>query len=330
MSWVIPDDKEYFVSGTLTIPKMEGDHRHSDWSGTLTLPTTKIPTTSKGEADGPPYEIVLDGQRVVFDKAESVSIQITVRNLGMKKLIAPDLYWGLSVVWDGKEYKRNHKHSVLWDGHAEIMPKTAWRTTFSLSEYLVPAEAWTAGRHSIALRDAFAESNTLTVFIEKSSADQAVREAAWGEPVEGVSVRLRADKTRWTTNETPTFKLDVRNQGQREFYTVQSQETGRLEVDGVWYGWTRGFDFDLKGSGLPPGRKYHDIPVSLGSKWEATPEWRDKTQAPPPQIPLKLLPGKHTIRFAPEIRDLTVKPKPQNKYVPSNPVEIEIWSNPVQ
>src|SRR5204863_9117505 len=46
MSWVIPDDKEYFVSGTLTIPKMEGDHRHSDWSGTLTLPTAKIPTTS--------------------------------------------------------------------------------------------------------------------------------------------------------------------------------------------------------------------------------------------------------------------------------------------
>ena len=95
-------------------------------------------------------------------------------------------------------------------------------------------------------------------------------------------------------------------------------------MDGVWYGWTRGFDFDLKGSGLPPGREYHDIPVSLGSKWEAAPEWRDKTQAPPPQIPLKLLPGKHTIRFAPEIRDLTVKPKPQNNYVPSNPVEIEI------
>ena len=34
-----------------------------------------------------------------------------------------------------------------------------------------------------------------------------------------------------------TFKLDVRNQGQHEFYTDQSQETGRLEVDGVWYDW---------------------------------------------------------------------------------------------
>jgi len=49
-----------------------------------------------------------------------------------------------------------------------------------------------------------------------------------------------------------------------------------------------------------------------------------KTQAPSLQIPLKLLPGKHTVRFALEIRDLTVKPKPQNNYARSNPVEIEI------
>jgi hypothetical protein len=142
------------------------------------------------------------------------------------------------------------------------------------------------------------------------------------KPVEGVSARLRADKTKWTANETPTLKLDVRNQGQREFYTFQAQESGRLEVDGVWYDWTGGFD--LHGSWLPPGREYLDIPLSLGSNWQATQEWRDKTQAPPPQLPLKLLPGKHAIRFAPEIRDLTVKPKPQNNYVPSNPIEIEV------
>ena len=52
MSWVIPDDKDYFISATLTIPKRAGDHPHSDWSGTLTLPTIKIPTASKAEPDG--------------------------------------------------------------------------------------------------------------------------------------------------------------------------------------------------------------------------------------------------------------------------------------
>ena len=113
-----------------------------------------------------PYEIVLHGERVVFDKAESVSIQITVRNLGMKKLIASDLYSGLSVVWDGKEYKRDPKHIGIWNGPGEIIPKAVLGTGFSLSEYLVPAEALTAGRHTIALNDASAQSNTLTVFIE--------------------------------------------------------------------------------------------------------------------------------------------------------------------
>jgi hypothetical protein len=78
------------------------------------------------------------------------------------------LYWGLSVVWDGKEYRRDPKHIGSWNGPWEIMPKTAWRTGFSLSEYLVPVEVLTAGRHTIALKDAAAESNTLTVFIEKT------------------------------------------------------------------------------------------------------------------------------------------------------------------
>ena len=150
-------------------------------------------------------------------------------------------------------------------------------------------------------------------------------EDLWGEPVKKVSVRLRADKTSWASNEMPTFKLDVRNQGTREFSTVQSQQTGRLEVDGVWYDWTGGYE--LKSSWLNPGREYHDIYVSLEVNWEATQEWRDKTQTPPPKIPLKLFPGKHTIRFAPEIQDSTVKSKPQNSYVPSNPVEIETRSN---
>ena len=165
----------------------------------------------------------------------------------------------------------------------------------------------------------------LTQAFSQAPAPSANAGLPWGEPLEGVSVRLRADKAKWTTNETPAFKLDVRNQGQREFYAVQSQVTGRLEVDGVWYDWTGGTN--LKLSPLSPGREYYNIPVSLGINWKATQEWRDKTQAPPLQIPLKLLPGKHTIRFAPEIRDITVKPKPQNNYVPSNPVEIETWSN---
>src|ERR1044071_7037253 len=267
-----------------------------------------------------PYEIVLDGEHIEFDKPESVWLPITVRNLGTKKLFVPDLYWGLSVVWDGTAYKRNPAYMGSWNGLADLypFPKGFWRSGFSLSEYLVPMDLLTAGRHTIALRDASAESNTQTIFVEKGTAHGA----AWGDPVEGVSVRLRAEKKQWATNETPTFKLDVRNQSHREFYTFQSQEPGRLEVDGVWYEWTGAID--LKASAIPPGREYKDIKVTLGLDWKATQEWRDKTQPRPPQISVKLLPGKHTIRFAPEIREIGVEPKPRNTYVPSNAVEIEI------
>lgn len=44
--------------------------------------------------------------RVVFDKANTISMEVVIRNLGVKKMIAPELWWGLSVVWDGKEYER--------------------------------------------------------------------------------------------------------------------------------------------------------------------------------------------------------------------------------
>ncbi len=80
-----------------------------------------------GDATGAsaPYEIVLEGETVVFDKAETVTSQIVIRDLGVKKMIAPDLYWGLSVVWDGKEYKR--------DPYAPVSGQTA-PTMFSVQK----------------------------------------------------------------------------------------------------------------------------------------------------------------------------------------------------
>ena len=300
-----------------------------------TLVTTPNPFQIPKDAE---YEIVLHAEQIVFNTPESVSIHYSIRNLGMTKLFAPEIVQGSSLVWDGKACKRSPKTSRPWNGPAEIIPKGSFGSTFDLNEYLVPANLLTPGprRHTIALKHASTQSNTLMIFLEKGSADQQTAESekaanertptsaadtAWGEPFEGLYVRIRADKKRWATNEIPTLKLDVRNQGHREFYTFRSQEPGRLEVDGVWYEWTGGID--LKASPIPPGREYQDIKVPLGLDWKATEQWRDKTQPAPPKIPLKLLPGKHTIRFAPQIREIGVEPKPRNTYVPSNPIEIE-------
>ena len=48
------------------------------------------------------------------------------------------------------------------------------------------------------------------------SAKPAKTEIPWGEQVEGVQVRLRADKKVWKMGEIPAFKADVRNQGNLE------------------------------------------------------------------------------------------------------------------
>lgn len=145
---------------------------HHNLKTALTIAFLLLPlmfALSGAERKSPvPYEIVLEGEKVRFENAEPVSSQIVIRDLGVKKMIAPDLYWGLSVVWDGKEHKRDPKHVGHWNGPWEIIPRTAWRTGFSLSEYLVPAQALTAGRHTIALKDASAQSNTLTVFVEET------------------------------------------------------------------------------------------------------------------------------------------------------------------
>jgi hypothetical protein len=44
--WVLPEQGEYFLSGKLTVPEHRGDHPSLDWSGTLVLPTIKIPRSS--------------------------------------------------------------------------------------------------------------------------------------------------------------------------------------------------------------------------------------------------------------------------------------------
>jgi hypothetical protein len=111
-------------------------------------------------------ELVLIDDHVVFSTATNISMEMIFRNVGEEKMKPYDLLLGLSVVWDGEEYKRDPKHIGPWNGPWEITPKTAWRNRISLSEFLIPSRLLTSGRHTVAVRDASSESNILTVFIE--------------------------------------------------------------------------------------------------------------------------------------------------------------------
>ena len=60
---------------------------------------------------------------------------------------------------------RESNDFVMSFATTEILPRTSWRSSFSLSEYQVPAKALTDGRHTIALESDTAKSNTLVVFV---------------------------------------------------------------------------------------------------------------------------------------------------------------------
>jgi hypothetical protein len=147
-------------------------------------------------------------------------------------------------------------------------------------------------------------------------------EGAWGEAVEGVQVRLRAERARWDVRNTPVVLADIRNRGQNDWTVAQSQELCAIEVNGVWFQWIGAIH--VKSSFLPPGREYNNIRIMLdGKHWGL---WNDKTI--PPQ-PLQLWHGeKRTVRVAffpvqqseSQLRDSEAA----RIKVISKPVEIEI------
>ena len=102
---------------------------------------------------------------VAFSAATNITMEVTLRNVGEVIMERPDLLFGLTVIWDGKEYRYCGKRLLGFDGDPNFDPRTAWRLRFTMSDY-IPPEALVSGRHTIAVRDAGVESNILTIFID--------------------------------------------------------------------------------------------------------------------------------------------------------------------
>jgi hypothetical protein len=112
-----------------------------------------------------PLKLVLIDDHAGSNTATNISVKIIYQNIGTTNLYAPGLVYGLSAVWDGKEYKRDPKWIVVFTGVSEFQPGANWQDSLSLSGFLIPAAALTSGKHTLAVRDASAESNTLIVSI---------------------------------------------------------------------------------------------------------------------------------------------------------------------
>jgi hypothetical protein len=134
-------------------------------------------------------------------------------------------------------------------------------------------------------------------------------EPGWGEPVEGLSMRLQSDKPVWyLASESPGFRLSVRNLGGEVLSVPESEELGELEMDGVWYAWSDKYYGPFQS--LAPGRQVDNLAVFPISSWGKEPR----------QFPTGA--GTHKIRFALVAR----RDQPhrgQTIRAVSNPIEVE-------
>jgi hypothetical protein len=107
---------------------------------------------------------------VEFTTITNISLEVSFRNIGEKWVWPEILVSGLSVVWDGKAYKLAHPENFFPTSGWAIQPKLGWRGNFLASDFLIPQEALTAGRHTVAVRDVFSETNYLVSALEPEGA----------------------------------------------------------------------------------------------------------------------------------------------------------------
>lgn len=105
----------------------------------------------------------------------------------------------------------------------------------------------------------------------------------WGPEAEGLQCRLRPTKRSWPGDAAPTFKLDLRNRGQRLFAYAASEPVplDRVSIDGRWYKWPASPTTAATMWPLAPGVEFTDLHIAL-----------------PEQMQSRLTPGPHVIRVA--------------------------------
>ena len=154
---------------------------------------------------------------------------------------------------------------------------------------------------------------------------------AWGEAVDGVQCRLRAESRMWQAGQVPVLRADLRNEGERQFLAViAGQRNCQLEVDGRWFEWPLGMHGGTVPS-LSVGQTMSDTLVTVSPIWQQATqeamEWRQEKmrteprEGEPPHLTLTA--GRHSVRVAFLLDSLRVDTGDGFRAV-SNAVEIEI------
>jgi hypothetical protein len=93
--------------------------------------------------------------------------QILFRNVGEKTINDGEMLSGLSIVWDGKEYKNDPKHKYGRSDGPPFGPGSSFEIPFSPFDFLIPQDALTPGWHTVSAKAGNAESNRVSLRILK-------------------------------------------------------------------------------------------------------------------------------------------------------------------
>ncbi len=188
-----------------------------------------------------------------------------------------------------------------------------------------------AAEHRKLLKINGSNSGTGNSTSDDSAVESVIEEAtppeepAWGEAVDGVSVRLtKAIAHRQPPGESLArllLRYDAKNEGDYVLHLPKNGLSHQVEVDGQWYEWVdprvetieSGGPVDSSKGGVSldfePGCRHRDMLVNVAGNWRAVPKGKEKEYAARQYAgyatakddygkELVLTPGKHRVRVA--------------------------------
>ena len=118
-----------------------------------------------------PFEIILIATQIEYYAAGYATndlrpMNILFRNVGDKTMGTSGPLPELSIIWDGKECKKDPKRApyALYDGPA-FSPMGSLEVPFSPFDFLIPKDALTPGWHTVSAKAEDVDSNPVSVFL---------------------------------------------------------------------------------------------------------------------------------------------------------------------
>jgi hypothetical protein len=216
---------------------------------------------------------------------DAISVELTVSRALPKEGIDPPYAPGFAEKWAERLRLTPGKHSV--------------RVRFRTDDWLV---SYMKNQSSFSVLSNYVE-------VESFAADE--EDALWGEPVEGLRIKLSSRKD-WPLGQRPVFRMDIRNHSEKEFRLVLVPSSWELNVDGKT---CRQSTFNY---GEPPmlmigPRQEHKgiiIPLDKEYGWQSG------------DSPLAFKPGKHTVSVTTRVNP--VSDTRRTIRLASKPIEIQV------